>query len=102
MSPTQNRKRYRRQPEAGRNGSALSVGHLLFALRLAGIGLAGLALGDFNVIWRPVPKAWPAREALVYGCAIVSLGCGLGLLWRRTAVVAAATLTLWLLLRRRH
>ena len=44
----------------------------------------------------------PAREALAYLCAFISLACGIGLLWRRSAGVAArvllAYLVLWLLL----
>ncbi len=51
-----------------------------------------------------MPKIVPAREVLVYLCAIISLGSGLGLLWQRTAATAArvllACLLLWLLLLR--
>ena len=44
----------------------------------------------------------PAREALAYLCAFISLASGIGLLWRRAAAVAArvllVSLLLWLLL----
>src|SRR6202012_2275285 len=39
----------------------------------------------------------PAREVLAYLCAFISLGSGIGLLWRRTAAVAARALLLYLL-----
>ena len=64
----------------------------------------GLAKGDFVQLWQPVPKWVPARHVLAYLCALVSLASGIGLLWRRTAAVAArvifATLMLWLLVLR--
>ena len=62
------------------------------------LGIAGLCKGDFSVIWQPVPKEVPAREALVYLCALISVACGVGLLWQRTAALAARALLLWFLL----
>jgi uncharacterized membrane protein len=75
-----------------------SVGHAVFAATMVAIGIVGLAHGDLAGIWQPVPKDWPAREMLSLLCAVVSLACGLGLFWRRTAVVAARTLLAYLLL----
>lgn len=73
---------------------------------MIGLGIMGLIKGDFTPVWQPVPKGVPAREALVYLCALVSLACGIGLLWRRTATWASrvllAYLLLWLLLLRVH
>ena len=81
-----------------------SAGHAFFAATLFGVGLLGLIKGDFTAVWDPVPKAMPAREALIYLCALISVACGLGLLWQRTATLAArvlfAYLLLWLLLLR--
>jgi uncharacterized membrane protein len=81
-----------------------SVGRAFFALTLIGIGTLGLINGDFTALWDPVPKDFPARDALVYLCALISIACGIGLLWRRTAVLAARVLLvyslLWLLLLR--
>lgn len=58
--------------------------------------------GGFAPIWQPVPKDVPAREALAYLCALISLLCGIGLLWQRTAAAAGrvllAYLLVWLLL----
>jgi uncharacterized membrane protein len=86
----------------GQGMRIVSVGHAFFAATLIGVGLLGLMKGDFTAVWDPVPKGMPAREALVYVCALISLACGSGLLWRRTATVAArvlfAYLLLWLLL----
>src|SRR5262249_16794177 len=53
--------------------------------------------GDFAPIWPPVPKGVPAREALAYLCASISLVSGLGLLWTRTAAVASRVLLAYLL-----
>lgn len=81
-----------------------SVSHAFFAATMIGIGILGLIRGDFTAVWDPVPKGLPARDLLVYLCAFISLACGIGLLLRRTAVLAARVLLgyslLWLLLLR--
>lgn len=81
-----------------------SVGHALFAATMIALGILGLVKSDFTVIWQPVPAGVPAREGLIYLCAIISLASGIGLLWQRAAAPAArvlvAYLLLWLLLLR--
>ena len=81
-----------------------SVGHAVFAAVMIGLGIMGLIKGGFVPVWEPVPKVVPAREALAYLCALVSLGSGIGLLARRFAAPAArvllALLLLWFVLLR--
>jgi uncharacterized membrane protein len=79
-----------------------SLGQALFAAAMIGLGILGLVHGDFTPIWSGVPKAMPGREIVAYLCAVVSLVCGLGLLWPRSAVFASGALLgyffIWMLL----
>lgn len=75
----------------------LGVGHVVFALTMIGVGILGLVQGDFVQVWQPVPKAFPTREVLIYLCAAISMVCGAGVLWRRTAVPSARVLFFYLL-----
>ena len=81
-------------------GSAIriaGVGHALFAVTMIALGVAGLVRGGFVPIWTGVPKTFPARTALAYLCALVSLGCGIGVLFRRSSAVASRVLLVWFL-----
>lgn len=75
-----------------------SVGHALFAATLVAFGIYGLLSGSFAPIFDEVPKAFPTREGLVYLCAIVTLICGSGLFFQRTAGTASRVLLAYLLL----
>ena len=81
-----------------------SLGRAFFAAIMIWLGVMGLIKGDFVQVWQPVPKWVPAREAVAYLGAVISLACGIGLLWQRTAAVASrvlfASLLVWLLLMR--
>jgi uncharacterized membrane protein len=78
-----------------------SAGHVAFAVIMIALGILGFIKGDFVQVWQPVPAWVPGRPMLVYLCAGLSLGCGIGLLWRRSTPVASrvlfAALLIWLL-----
>jgi uncharacterized membrane protein len=75
-----------------------SLGHAVFAATFITLGILGLVRGDLPPVWAPLPRWVPAREIFVYLCALVSLTGGIGLLWPRTAAVAARVLSGYLLL----
>ncbi|HLK68441.1 MAG TPA: hypothetical protein VKU19_33645 [Bryobacteraceae bacterium] len=82
-------------------GSAIhiaSVGHVVFAAVMIFLGIQGWIKGDFTTVWQPVPKSLPVRQGFVYLSASISLACGIGLLWRRTAALAARVLLVALVL----
>src|SRR5205809_6832491 len=82
--------------------SVSSMCQSVFAATMVTLGILGLIQGDFTPTWSGVPKSVPAREVLAYLCAFISLVSGIGLLWRRTAVIASRLLLgsflVWLLL----
>ncbi|HKC38129.1 MAG TPA: hypothetical protein VKC15_01160 [Gemmatimonadales bacterium] len=90
--------------EAGKPIFIASPGHAAFAAVMIWLGVMGLWKGAFVQVWLPVPTWVPAREALAYLCACISLASGIGLLWQRTAALAArvifASLLVWLLVLR--
>jgi hypothetical protein len=60
-------------------------GHAVFAAILIATGLLGFVHPEYVGVLQPVPRRWPAHEALALVCALVCLGSGVGLLRRRTA-----------------
>src|SRR5262249_23713839 len=77
---------------------SLSFGHAAFALGMVLLGITGLALGDVVAVFEPWPPMAPARALFGYVSALVSLGCGAGLLWPRAALTAAPSGSVLLLL----
>lgn len=65
------------------------------------LGVMGLVHGDFAAIYQGVPDSMPGRGALAWLSSLISLACGVGLLWRLTAPHSArilfAFLFLWML-----
>src|SRR4051812_44192817 len=78
-----------------------SPGHGAFCAIMIALGVQGVITGQLTAVWEPVPAGVPSHELLAYLCALISLGCGTGLLWRRTRAPAArwllGFLLLWLL-----
>jgi uncharacterized membrane protein len=77
---------------------SVSLGRAVFAAAMIALGIIGLIRSDYAAVWGGAPTRMPGREALAYICAFVALACGLGLIWRRTAVFAARALLVYLLL----
>jgi hypothetical protein len=80
-------------------GSTSGVARLVltvFAATLIGIGLCGLATGGYTGTWAPGPRG-PERGLFAVVCALVACGAGLGLLWRRSAALAAGLFTAYVL-----
>jgi uncharacterized membrane protein YphA (DoxX/SURF4 family) len=75
-----------------------SASHAVFAATMIALAIIGLIESGFTVIWQPVFKQVPAAGVLACLCALVSLATGAGLLWRRSAAVAARVLFFYLLL----
>jgi uncharacterized membrane protein len=72
-----------------------SVGHAAFAATMIGLGILGFLKSEYVAVWHPMPQGAPS---LAYLCAVVSLVCGMGLLWQRTAAAAARVLVAYLLI----
>jgi len=75
-----------------------SAGHAVFAATMVGVGILGLIKGDLTAVWAPVSKSISASHVPAYICAVISVVCGIGLLWERRAARAARVLLAYLLL----
>lgn len=80
------------------------LGHWVFAVSFAGLGVLSLGSGDFALVWQPVPAWVPGRTYLAYASGLVLFAAGIGMLVERTARLATLVMTvnllLWLLLLR--
>lgn len=77
---------------------AMPPSRVAFAVVMIGIGLWGFAQSAFVAVWAPGIQPPEVRGAVALSCAAISTACGAGLLWERTARVAAQILFAWLIL----
>ena len=77
---------------------AQKLSRAFFALGLIGLGALSLIYADFALQWQPVPQSVPSRELLAYASGAILVAAAAGLLWGRTAVVAAGVLFVYTLL----
>jgi uncharacterized membrane protein len=70
----------------------------VFAAMLIGLGIVGLIYGNACVIWEQIPKALPHRGLVNDLCALIALGCGIGVLLRPTVTIACRVLLPFVLL----
>jgi uncharacterized membrane protein len=72
-------------------------GHLVLAVSMAGLGLLSLIYRDYAMNWQPVPAWVPWHAVLASASGALLLLSGTGLLLKRSAVVSALVLTLFML-----
>ena len=70
-----------------------SAGHAAFAIATITLGVITLVTRQLPAVWMPVPKwAMSAHTLFVYLWALFSIGGGIALFWRRSALLAAQLL----------
>ena len=74
----------------------IALGHVLFAIGLAGIGVLSLVSGDFAYTWQPVPGWVIWRHGLAYASGILMLGAGIGMLVKPASRLSALVMTIYL------
>jgi uncharacterized membrane protein len=79
-------------------GTSIRASHAVFAAVMIGLGIMGLIYGNSAEIWEPIPKSLPGRPAIIYLCAVIELGTGIGLLLRPSVILACRVLLPFLLL----
>lgn len=77
---------------------AMTIARAGFASGMIMLGVIGLAFRDFNLVWGPVPGAFPTGTALAVACSVLALAGGLGLVVGRTARAASQLLVAYVAL----
>jgi uncharacterized membrane protein len=72
----------------------IALGHVLFAVGLAGIGVLSLASGDFAYTWQPVPDWVIWRNGLAYASGMLLLGAGMGMLVKSISRLSTLVMTI--------
>jgi len=73
-------------------------GLCLFVAGLIGLGVIALIVGDFALVWQPVPDWVPARHAVAYGTGALMLLLGFGLSFQTSRAWSVRILAVYLLL----
>ena len=75
------------------------AGRLLLAGAFIGLGVLGLATGDFAAVWQRIPiEGMPGQTPLAIACGAIELALGVGLIVRTTLAPTARALVAFLLL----
>lgn len=70
----------------------------LFVVGLLGLGVIGLTVGDFALVWQPVPESLPGRHAVALATGALMILLGLGIAVRATRAWAVRILLPYLIL----
>lgn len=76
----------------------ITLGHVLFAAGLVGVGLLSLGSGDFAYTWQPVPDWVVWRSGLARVSGFLLFGTGIALLQRRSSARGAIVMSFYLAL----
>jgi uncharacterized membrane protein len=69
----------------------------LFVAGLVGLGIVGVIVHDFAMVWQPVPESLPARSAIATATGVLMLMLGIGLAIRATRAWASRILFVYLI-----
>ena len=77
----------------------MRLSRVLFATAMIGLGITGLVNGDLALVWQAIPVAhMPGQTAIAYGCALIELAAGIGLLIGPFVTLACRVLLPFMLL----
>jgi uncharacterized membrane protein len=69
-----------------------------FVVGLIGLGVIGLVVGGFAMVWQPVPDWVPGRHAVAYGTGVLMVLLGFGLSFRPSQAWSVRILFVYLFL----